>query len=277
MKKDTDKNTTFSKFFRDLLDSRELTIAKIDKSIGISKQTLYSIENGDSPSLKTIGKLIQFFCNNNNDPISIIEKQKFSLLILGAALGIDLYDNRYQLSAMSVAEEENLQETLDHGSEVWVISDKLIELESEGGAKMTADLIREKNIKYSYFLPFDNSSYPAALIASLQNQLNDDLILENHVAVYQLSDICFSSRIRITNPLSGTDRNAVYSLVGQGKSNFLFYEMPQDLLSKTVDRIKLLINLYHADINIRENTEKFPLSKLGAIKMFFPEDGKHKR
>jgi DNA-binding XRE family transcriptional regulator len=230
----------FTDIINYLLKDRGLTRNELANKISISRQSLYKIENGSAnPSLDSIKKLIMYIVNDGREH-NILKNQELAIKTLESLFDLKLLDGQLKINSATIEQEEERQEEIPDGSEIWIISDKILELDVPDFANITAANI-ERGIRLSYFLPFSEHNLPYRLATILEEHVSNKDLLTQRVEIYQISDIAFSSRIRIINPLAN-DPIGAYSLTGPGKKNFLYYDIPIDILRQLIKTIGSLKN-----------------------------------
>lgn len=210
--------------------------AELAKRISKSPQYISALERqkgAKSPSVQALKELVNALARDKKT--RVIDFRAAVDLTLSA---MDL-DIAFEIP-INIIEELESQAEVPEESEIWILSDILAEAESKDFAKITAQNIVERRVRYTYFVPFaaEDLNWQRA-IKWLLDYVDLELLKES-TSIYQISNCAFTSRLRITNPRTN-ESSARYSLGARGKTHLRFYPAPTELVVKTVHTVMELL------------------------------------
>lgn len=189
--------------------------------------------------------------------------------------GLDL--NVPFVVSTNIDQELASQAKSPEGSEIWVISNILLESEERQFARDTLSNIMGRNMTYTYFIPSEkveaqrqwDRAYSwmedeAKTVEGGLAQLNE------RVSAFELSGCAFSSRMRITNP-RGSNPDGCYGIGGRLKAEYLFLPAPLDLVFHTRDTLSTLLRELEDKKNGQSGDKLVAGNEdLGFIRRIFP-------
>lgn len=272
MKRSSKLHTTFAIHLRNYRDRLRLTRNDLALQVGKSYQYIAALEQAASdkvPSLDTLAALIRVLARpitgSADATLSARESRAIAADLAFSALGLH-FDHLFGIQPANITEELSAQ---SHASSIWIVSDQLAESLSQRYAARTAEHVRQ-GVSYTFFLPFSGrqSQWERALKWIAAHATESEM--QEKIVVYQVSDVAFFARLRITNP-HGDDRTAVYNLgpSTSGPEHALFYPAPMELVVDVVRALSELLLLYQqqpADPGDGIVTD----ARLGSIRRVFP-------
>lgn len=227
-----------------------LSAELLAKEIGKSQQYISGLENGKKPSNTALPDLIRVLAKTRMpDNVEFYDQEKARKLLV-AALELDdlMPEVSDEPASRSLTQEILDQLNLERESEVWIVSDLLAEAVDEQALENTAKAIRERNISYSYFLPFNSGSDWKLVRRQLELQLEGDTDLTDYVRFYHISNCGSLVRMRISNPNSNRP-TASYTLDApeESKGRFRFFPAPRTSVENAVKTLRFLTELETLD------------------------------
>lgn len=165
-------------------------------------------------------------------------------------------------------QDRHFQEDLADDVSVWLVADRLAEETDTTGAwiRTVAAAVYGRGVQYVYFLPFSKLEEECRLLgesirAEAAQQGLDTSKSGDRLQVYQLSDMAFTSRMRLVLPLPPRQPYG-HMGVTDDKGQILRVLMPRDLVDRTVERLNALMR------NLKNKLDGNP--KVGLLRKVFP-------
>ena len=230
----------FSELMKKHRERLNLTLKEVAEKIQKSTQYIHVLESDDTkmPSLETLRDIIKLLGRVNYE--TPIIDPNYALEFASAALVLQELE-RYVGFLSYFNNELKLQEELGANSEVWITSDILGESLHLEMAKDTADNIINHNIRYVYFIPFNDRFHWKDAIKNIRAERSIDDIgkINQNIEIYGISSIVFLCRISILNPF-GNKPKGRYSIGGKSKVDIKFVESPTDLTSHAIEQLSAI-------------------------------------
>lgn len=270
--------------FGKLIESRrrqlQLTREELAGLVGLSADYLADLETRGTkrPRLEKLANIARIVACYSRDQAKKADvargkptwdevNREVALEVMLLAMRVEVPDLFKNLGMIDFVKEIAEQHQEPEESEIWIISDILAEAIDPGTASKTADNIRDKRIRYRFFVP--NSSADVhwrTAVDHIREALGTDgSRVHEHVSVYKLSDCAFACRLRIAGigAPDSVQPSGRYTILGSGARDARLVNAPPALVANITT---LLWTLCH-----RADAGPYEDPAVGAISKVFPQ------
>jgi hypothetical protein len=219
-------------------------------------QFVAGIERSGQTSFEGLRAIIKFF--EAHPELNETDRANVGVELIQAALGMELG----AVPATDRDDDQEVQRELEAGDSIWIVSDVVAEDDSTEWLALTAANLA-KGVNYTYFFPFvrmeeDCRALVVRLAEPFKKMRKSAKSLEDHLRIFQVSNLAFPITYRIIHPLDAARRSGIYSIrTDLPRPRRL--AMPSEQLTKMVRTLNLVLEL---------GAQASP--KNGTIKSLFP-------